>query len=504
MTNTNTNINADDSLPQFAKMIDRVGGDHKNYQYEGVRWCRQNEQDGRGGGLVADEMGLGKTLTMIGLLIENFKRRTLIVVPVALIDQWRDQIHRFTGHSPVVFHGKGRKVDPAVLLSAPVVLTTYGMTAFNNKRPRITPLHDIQWDRVIFDEAHHLRNPKTTKYGGAATLRTPIRWLVTGTPLQNKKKDLVTLATLVGVTCEELVSTDSQRGHGGRMLRRTKDDVGLGLPPVIAHTHNVQWTSKKERALAEEMHSVLQFSNVPPSKLGDISNNMCPRIIVALTRAKQMCTMPAAMGKCINELVTAGAIPANHPSVAGATRHSKLNAVVDQITDNRNNQTKKLVFCTYHQEMVFLTQELRGLGMNVEMRGGKGRKRSRNDDGTEPESGTEPRSWKNTPPPMMLASAGQNADILILQVQTCCEGLNLQAYSEVYFVTPHWNPFVEEQAVARCHRIGQKADVHVYRFFMDGGAFQSKEGDSAMPMSFDNHVKHIQQEKLSLSRALIA
>ena len=154
--------------------------------------------------------------------------------------------------------------------------------------------------------------------------------------------------------------------------------------------------------------------------------------------------------------------------------------------------------------MVFLTQELRGLGMNVEMRGGKGRKRSRNDDGTEPESGTEPRSWKNTPPPMMLASAGQNADILILQVQTCCEGLNLQAYSEVYFVTPHWNPFVEEQAVARCHRIGQKADVHVYRFFMDGGAFQSKEGDSAMPMSFDNHVKHIQQEKLSLSRALIA
>ena len=110
--NTNTNTNADDSLPQFAKMIDRVGGDHKNYQYEGVRWCRQNEQDGRGGGLVADEMGLGKTLTMIGLLIENFKRRTLIVVPVALIDQWRDQIHRFTGHSPVVFHGKGRKVDP--------------------------------------------------------------------------------------------------------------------------------------------------------------------------------------------------------------------------------------------------------------------------------------------------------------------------------------------------------------------------------------------------------
>ena len=45
--------------------------------------------------------------------------------------------------------------------------------------------------------------------------------------------------------------------------------------------------------------------------------------------------------------------------------------------------------------------------------------------------------------------------------------MNLQEnYSEIYFISPHWNPAVEEQAIARCHRIGQKKEVFVYRFEM--------------------------------------
>jgi hypothetical protein len=57
-------------------------------------------------------------------------------------------------------------------------------------------------------------------------------------------------------------------------------------------------------------------------------------------------------------------------------------------------------------------------------------------------------------------------DVLILQIQTCCEGLNLQQFSEVYFVSPDWNPSVEDQAIARCHRFGQTEPVVVFRFIM--------------------------------------
>ena len=49
---------------------------------------------------------------------------------------------------------------------------------------------------------------------------------------------------------------------------------------------------------------------------------------------------------------------------------------------------------------------------------------------------------------------------------TGCEGLNLQP-CEIYFVSPHWNPAVEDQAVARCHRIGQLDDVDIFRFQMN-------------------------------------
>ena len=56
--------------------------------------------------------------------------------------------------------------------------------------------------------------------------------------------------------------------------------------------------------------------------------------------------------------------------------------------------------------------------------------------------------------------------ILILQIRTCSEGLNLQSYSDVYFVSPHWNPCVEDQAIARCYRMGQTNVVRVFRFYM--------------------------------------
>ena len=47
-------------------------------------------------------------------------------------------------------------------------------------------------------------------------------------------------------------------------------------------------------------------------------------------------------------------------------------------------------------------------------------------------------------------------DVLIMQIMSGCEGLNLQEYNQIYFTSPHWNPAVEDQAVARAHRIGQK------------------------------------------------
>ena len=90
----------------------------------------------------------------------------------------------------------------------------------------------------------------------------------------------------------------------------------------------------------------------------------------------------------------------------------------------------------------------------------------------------------------------EDNEVIILQIQTGCEGLNLQKkFSEIYFVSPNWNPFIEEQAIARCHRIGQEKMVNVYRFNMCD--------INEELISMDNYILNIQNEKREIVKQVI-
>jgi SNF2 family DNA or RNA helicase len=114
-------------------------------------------------------------------------------------------------------------------------------------------------------------------------------------------------------------------------------------------------------------------------------------------------------------------------------------------------------------------------------------------------------------PGLNLADA---ADAIVLQIQTGCEGLNLQAnFSEIYFVSPHWNPCVEDQAIARCHRIGQTKPTYVFKFAMLG--FTKREDDktedvkdikdpqSLDPQSLETYVNKVQTTKRNIIGEII-
>ena len=95
--------------------------------------------------------------------------------------------------------------------------------------------------------------------------------------------------------------------------------------------------------------------------------------------------------------------------------------------------------------------------------------------------------------------------VLILQIRTCSEGLNLQSYSDVYFVSPHWNPCVEDQAIARCYRMGQTSQVRVFRFYMTdfvaersgvaGAVDAVVAGESESISTLDHKCEEIQERK---------
>ncbi|NDB63975.1 MAG: DEAD/DEAH box helicase, partial [Nitrosopumilaceae archaeon] len=138
-------------------------------------------------------------------------------------------------------------------------------------------------------------------------------------------------------------------------------------------------------------------------------------------------------------------------TLQGTTYMTKIDSLVQTILTRKDNQRPKLIFCHFRGEIDMI------------------KKRLENDFEIQTIDGRISTKQKKE----ILSNSSNTIDdkkttnkILILQIQTCSEGLNLQEYNEVYFVSPHWNPAIESQAIARCHRLGQTSDVDVFRFIM--------------------------------------
>lgn len=465
-------------MGMFKKYLDKSGMEHKDYQYDGVRWCLDNElraepMNGVRGGFIADEMGLGKTILMIGLTYSNFVPRTLIVVPPVLIDQWFLQIYKTAGHKALIYHANNKKTITLQKLStAPIVITTYGAIGISKQNKDLTMLHKVSWGRIIFDEAHHLRNHKTNVYKGARLFPAKIKWLVSGTPVQNNIKDFYSLCALIGFPPSFFANSSNLKPFvRSFILRRTKKQVGIIISDILVDNSIVNWSSQKEMELSQELHSTLHFSQLDPEKClnTEIVSTLASRGHLSLMlRAKQSCVYPKLLTKTLDNLVKKGFIPDYSCYKEAFDHSSKLDAAVNAILKRKGNGCGKLIFCHFHEEIDEITNRLRAGGITT----------------VATFDGRISHSKRGS----ILA---EKNEALVLQIQTGCEGLNLQEnYSEIYFISPHWNPAVEDQAIARCHRIGQTKPVYVVRFQMS-----SFVTDTNTSQTIDNYVIDVQEDK---------
>ncbi|TYZ57390.1 hypothetical protein PybrP1_008346 [[Pythium] brassicae (nom. inval.)] len=162
------------------------------------------------GGILADDMGMGKTVMMLALvahqkhfgasrelsrgagdsspanpraprLRRDNSQRTLIVCPLSLLHQWKNEVaERFRANTlgVHVYYGDDRESSAVLFGNSDIVLTTYGVLSKEfEKTAGAGALLASAWQRVILDEAHSIKNRLTTYFKACAALRATHRAL---------------------------------------------------------------------------------------------------------------------------------------------------------------------------------------------------------------------------------------------------------------------------------------------------------------------------------------
>ena len=453
------------------------------YQRIGVQWMlnQENHATGPRGGFLCDEMGLGKTIQLITTMLGNKKQKTLVIVPKSIIKQWATEIKRFAPAIAVyVFDGPKRALSAATESwtldpeTPSVVIASYNVLSRKNQVPGTkTAIHHVEWDRIIIDEAHEIRNKHSKVFKNVCLLTTDIKWIVTGTPVFNSNRDFLSLCDFLGID-RRLKPRDI---HDNYILRRTKADLAddnerLRLPPCDFENVELDMLDE-EKSLYEfvyrETCETMQESEYKENAMG--SKNM--EIIEFLLRLRQCMICP--------QVYLDGVAKKSGVDPERWTGRSNKMETLFRLIDEHPRE-KSLIFCQYHAEMNYIQSKLTpeelhdydsddslmGCGLDADPAAAE-RNRIRATrrgvfriDGSvsKEDRDRQVEDFKASPP----------GSIFIIQIRTGGVGLNLQEATRVYITAPSWNPAIELQAVGRSHRMGQAQHVRVKKLVYKGCA----------------------------------
>jgi SNF2 family DNA or RNA helicase len=410
------------------------------YQHEGVKWLVQRElASSLPGGFLCDEMGLGKTVQLIATMLVNPKPRTLVVVPKSIVGQWCDELKRFAPSLSVGTFDGPKRALPQTLPN--VMVAPYSVLP-ERKGGSLCPLVHVNWDRVILDEGHEIRNRKSKTTIACSALRAPIRWVVTGTPVFNSMRDFVTLCGFVGIH-KDIVQGYTDKVRETYVIRRTKADVAkystrLELPPC--DFKNVELEMYPEEAdlyrdVFDHGHEIVKSI----FKSGNVAMHQM-ELLECLLRVRQVMAWPQMYLDGI-------AVKEGIDPEPWTGRSRKMETLVEMIESHPKE--KALVFTQWMGEMDRIQELLTAKSIPVFRIDGSVTKDVREE---------------------RIAGFKKAAEgaVFLIQVKAGGVGLNLQEATRVYITAPTWNPATELQAIGRAHRTGQTRKVVVRRLIYTG------------------------------------
>ncbi|KAJ5209560.1 hypothetical protein N7449_003939 [Penicillium cf. viridicatum] len=294
------------------------------------------------GGLLADMMGLGKTLSILSLITSSLTlaedwtemapdpvlvrrvpgirntRTTLLVVPLSAVSNWTTQI---TDHlkprsiSYYLFHGQSRITDSSLLSEYDIIITTYStilseISGRGAKKGKLSPLTKMNMFRIVLDEAHIIREQNAAQTKAILGLNCERRWSVTGTPIQNRMEDLLSVTKFLRIApydqrsqFSQHVSSPVKNGDPNVLarlrvlvdsftLRRVKDKINL--PPRTDNIIELKFTEEEQ-----QLHDFFRAeSNVMMSVIaGEDRRTMGGRMYHHVLKAMMILRQVSAHGK---------------------------------------------------------------------------------------------------------------------------------------------------------------------------------------------------------------
>ena len=358
-----------------------------------------------------------------------------ILLPKTLLFNWQSEIDKFFPNcSYYIYYGKDDDIKEAKKHS--IILSTYGKC-----RNSIKILKEIQFHYVILDESQSIKNIQSNISKAVMLLKAEHRLALSGTPIENNLLELYALFRFLNPAMfksaqdfqslyinpiqkekDESAAKELRLKIYPFILRRIKRDVLTELPDKI---EKVMWVemSKEQKSLYEQQR--IHYQQVIKENISDKGIGKSQMTIFqALTELRQIASVPES--KTIQSI-----------------RAPKRDLLLDEIKDAIANDHKILIFVNFLQAVESISQDLAENGIeHVAMTGATQNRKTLVD------------SFQSDP----------NIKVFIATLKTGSLGLNLVAADMVFIYDPWWNQSVENQAIDRTHRMGQKKTVMCYRF----------------------------------------
>ncbi len=444
----------------------------RSYQEEGFRWL-DFLRTRLFGGCLADDMGLGKTLQTLTVIVKHINEQktentekppaqmvgqidlfdeieradasgnpSLVVMPASLIHNWQAEIRKFAPHlRHLNYTGPNRFELFNKIANTHIVLTTYGTIRNDYKA-----FEKIPFDYIVLDESQMIKNPTSKAAKAIFRLNAKHRLTLSGTPIENSLTDLWSQMHFLNPGLlgdlnffRRYFATPIEKNNDEKkqqklhliikpfLLRRTKTQVEKELPELSEEYIYCDMLPEQQELYASEKISVRNFilQNI---ELNGVANSAIV-MLQALTKLRQL---------------------ANHPAMTEddwEMGSGKFDEVIRNLETLISEGHKVLVFSSFVKHLEIFTRYFDERKMKYSLLTGQSRKRA----DIIKEFQTDP-----------------ERNVFFISLKAGGVGLNLTEAEYVFILDPWWNPQVENQAINRAHRIGQKRHVFAYRFITLG------------------------------------